>query len=61
MQRYDITLAGCDDEHTVTTELTPEQLLAVQRIVRLTAPGHESHSCLPKLTVTKHTEETTDE
>lgn len=58
MTLYDITLAGCDDEHTVTTELTPEQMEAVQRIADLTAPGHEYTSCLPKLTVTKHTEVT---
>lgn len=58
MTLYSITLTGCDDAHTVTTELTLEQLEAVQRIATLTAPGHEHTSCLPKLTVTEHTEVT---
>lgn len=58
MGAYDITLHGCDDSQTVTTDLTAEQLDAVQRIAALTAPAHEESSCLPKLTVTEHTEVT---
>lgn len=59
MAAYDITLHGCDDSQTVTTDLDPEQLEAVQRIAALTAPAHEECSCAPKLTVTPmHTEVT---
>lgn len=58
MAAYDITLHGCDDSQTVTTDLTPEQLEAVQRIAALSVPAHEESSCAPKLTVTEHTEVT---
>lgn len=59
MALYNITLSGCDDSQTVTTDLTPEQFEAVQRIAALTALAHEECSCTPNLTVTlKHTEVT---
>lgn len=53
MPLYNITLTGCDDSQTMTTDLTAGQLEAVRHIAALSEAAHELSSCAPKLTVTE--------
>lgn len=60
MSLYDITLSGCDDSTRVTFDLTPEQHGLLQLISSATVQASQSE-CEPRLTVTKHTEVTTND
>jgi len=57
MAAYDITLHGCDDVTTVTLDLAPDQHKLLQAIAAATEQASQ-FSCMPKMTVTEHTEET---
>jgi hypothetical protein len=57
MTLYDIKLQSCDDSLTVTADLDPVQLSAVELIAELTDKASD-HCCQPYMTVTEHTEVT---
>jgi len=50
MARFKITVQGCDDATVVVADLTPAELVVVERLAQLITGGSE-YDCQPTLSI----------